>query len=241
MDHDRAEARGVYLSKQMLFVLLMHAALAGCGGPRPGDPLVRNGDEIVVCGRLYHTGAPVITWLDPGGYDAYRVECRFDPDRLLWEGAEHGTPPARYGSFRRHLPEDTAAQVRSDGWTLPLLREHVDLFVYHYDVCGTSRRCFKVLHDLRGLSVHFMLDVDGTIYQTLDVKERAWHAGPANDRSIGIEIANMGAYEDRARLNGMKRMHQAPRYSSRLWRTDGQGFAHRGLSLCLRGLNRSEE
>jgi len=37
-------------------------------------------------------------------------------------------------------------------------------------------QCFKVLHDHRDLSVHFMLDLDGTIYQTLDLKERAWHA-----------------------------------------------------------------
>ena len=64
----------------------------------------------------------------------------------------------------------------------------------HYDVCGTSMRCFRVLHDIRGLSVHFMLDIDGTIYQTLDLKERAWHASQANDRSIGIEIAHIGAY-----------------------------------------------
>jgi N-acetyl-anhydromuramyl-L-alanine amidase AmpD len=39
-----------------------------------------------------------------------------------------------------------------------------------------------------------MLDVDGTLYQTLDLKESAWHATIANNRSIGIEIANMGAY-----------------------------------------------
>jgi N-acetyl-anhydromuramyl-L-alanine amidase AmpD len=70
----------------------------------------------------------------------------------------------------------------------------VDQFVLHYDVCGTSRACFNVLHDHRGLSVHFLLDVDGTLYQTLDLKERAWHATTSNDRSIGIEIANMGAY-----------------------------------------------
>ena len=52
----------------------------------------------------------------------------------------------------------------------------------------------KTLQDVRDLSVHFMLDLDGTIYQTLDLKERAWHATTSNDRSIGIEIANMGAY-----------------------------------------------
>ena len=39
-----------------------------------------------------------------------------------------------------------------------------------------------------------MLDVDGTIYQTLDLKERAFHATTSNTRSIGIEIANIGAY-----------------------------------------------
>jgi N-acetyl-anhydromuramyl-L-alanine amidase AmpD len=39
-----------------------------------------------------------------------------------------------------------------------------------------------------------MVDLDGTIYQTLDLKERAWHATTSNNRSVGIEIANMGAY-----------------------------------------------
>jgi len=39
-----------------------------------------------------------------------------------------------------------------------------------------------------------MLDLDGTIYQTLDLKERAWHATTSNTRSIGIEIANIGAF-----------------------------------------------
>ncbi|NDB74591.1 MAG: hypothetical protein EB141_02925 [Verrucomicrobia bacterium] len=59
---------------------------------------------------------------------------------------------------------------------------------------GTSRQCFNVLHDHRCLSVHFMLDLDGTIYQTLDLKERAWHATTSNTRSIGIEVANIGAF-----------------------------------------------
>lgn len=44
------------------------------------------------------------------------------------------------------------------------------------------------------MSVHFLLDLDGTIYQTLDLKERAWHATSSNGRSVGIEIANIGAY-----------------------------------------------
>jgi N-acetylmuramoyl-L-alanine amidase len=55
------------------------------------------------------------------------------------------------------------------------------------------------LHDQRDLSVHFMLDLDGTIYQTLDVKERAWHGSESNSRSVGIEICNMGAYGGNSR------------------------------------------
>jgi N-acetyl-anhydromuramyl-L-alanine amidase AmpD len=39
-----------------------------------------------------------------------------------------------------------------------------------------------------------MLDVDGTIYQTLDLKESAWQATVSNNRSVGVEIANIGAY-----------------------------------------------
>jgi N-acetyl-anhydromuramyl-L-alanine amidase AmpD len=178
--------------------------LLGCATARPfgqpGAPLQRLGDEIVVCGQFFHTGAPVVLWTDPGGYDAYRVECRFNPDQRMPSNPVSDSV-SRYGSFRRHLPDDVAQQVREEGWSLSLLQDWVDLFVLHYDVCGTSRRCFEVLHDRRGLSVHFMLDVDGTIYQSLDLKERAWHAGSANDRSVGIEIANIGAYPDTETLD----------------------------------------
>lgn len=180
--------------------------------PRPGTPLARRGDEIMVAGQLFHTGAPVVLWIDPGGYDAYRTEKRFAPwDKSAWtppqpssgEGASSGraagpATPNRYGlRFERtpdKLPPDLFEQVRGGGWDLPALQQRIDQFVIHYDAAGASRQCFKVLHDRRGLSVHFMLDLDGTIYQTLDLKERAWHATTSNDRSIGIEIANIGAY-----------------------------------------------
>lgn len=34
--------------------------------------LSRKGQEIVVAGRLFNIGAPVVTWMDEYGYDAYR-------------------------------------------------------------------------------------------------------------------------------------------------------------------------
>lgn len=170
----------------------------GCLQPqiKPGDELKRVGDEIVVCGRLFHTGTRVVLWTDPGGFDGYRVHRRFTKtDQITPSSPVAGTEtPNRYSPVRGNLPPEIAKRVSERGWSLEELQQVVDLFVMHYDVCGTSRRCFEVLHDVRGLSVHFMLDVDGTIYQTLDLKERARHAGSANDRSIGVEIAQMGAY-----------------------------------------------
>jgi N-acetyl-anhydromuramyl-L-alanine amidase AmpD len=116
-----------------------------------------------------------------------------DQARAKGKAADAGQ--ARYNLRRASsLTPEQIERVRGGGWDLPLLQSVVDQFVIHFDVCGTSRRCFEVLQDRRSLSVHFMLDIDGTIYQTLDLKERAWHATIANTRSIGIEIANMGAY-----------------------------------------------
>lgn len=172
--------------------------------PKVGQRLPRTGQEIMVAGQLFHVGAPVVLWTDSGGYDAYRVERRFAPyAESGWEPTTRVAAtqpdrvpesPNRYGLRASVLTDDEIEQVRGGGWPLELLQQKVTQFVIHYDVCGTSQRCFYVLHDLRGLSVHFMLDIDGTIYQTLDLKERAWHAGSANSQSVGIEIANMGAY-----------------------------------------------
>jgi N-acetylmuramoyl-L-alanine amidase len=181
----------------MRFAPLLILLAACAGAPAPGTRLERRGDEIVVCGQLFHTGTPVVLWTDPGGYDAYRVEKRFAKfEESSWEKTKGLDSPNRYGLRLNGLTPEQVERVRGGGWDLATLQQVVDQFVLHYDVAGTSRTCFKVLHDLRGLSVHFMLDVDGTIYQTLDLKESAWHATISNQRSIGIEIANMGAYAE---------------------------------------------
>jgi N-acetylmuramoyl-L-alanine amidase len=196
MNHHLQLARPI----QILSVLTAAALFAGCKtAPRPGTFAARTGDEIVVAGQFVHTGTRVVLWMDPHGYDAYRVERRFSPiDKADWESSQADnrslTSPARYNRRSSGLSKDEIERVRGGGWDLPLLQRVVDQFVIHFDVCGTSRQCFKVLQDGRDLSVHFMLDLDGTIYQTLDLKERAWHATTSNSRSVGIEIANMGAY-----------------------------------------------
>jgi N-acetylmuramoyl-L-alanine amidase len=181
-----------------LFIVISLCNSIGCAG-RPAQIVPRRGDEIMVCGQMFHTGTPVVLWTDPGGYDAYRVERRFVPyDRSSWAATTQDSKtiptPNRYGLRDAVLTPAEIEDVRGGGWTLPLLQDKIDQLVYHYDVDGTSRGCFQTLQDGRGLSVHFMIDLDGTVYQTLDVKEKAWHATIANSRSIGIELANRGAY-----------------------------------------------
>jgi len=39
------------------------------------------------------------------------------------------------------------------------------------------------------VSSHFVIDVDGTVYQLVDVERTAWHASEVNSRSVGIEHA----------------------------------------------------
>ncbi len=192
---------GKTLRWSLALVALVAGSAPAADGFKPGEPAKRAGDEIVVCGQLFHTGTPVVLWTDPGGYDAYRVERRFAPYADAgWAATEKAGAlknPARFGLRAARLTPAEIDKVRGGGWPLELLQDKVDQFVVHFDACGLSQTCFKVLHDQRGLSVHFMLDLDGTIYQTLDLKEAAWHATIANSRSIGIEIANMGAYSAR--------------------------------------------
>ena len=65
------------------------------------------------------------------------------------------------------------------------------MFVAHWDVCLSSKSCFKIL-EKRGLSVHFLIDNDGTIYQIMDCNDVGYHAGSKkiNNTSIGVEISN---------------------------------------------------
>ena len=63
------------------------------------------------------------------------------------------------------------------------------IFVNHWDVCLTSQMCQNVL-DGRNISVHFLIDPTGKIFQTMDMNDIAYHAANANKYSIGVEICN---------------------------------------------------
>ena len=67
----------------------------------------------------------------------------------------------------------------------------IDFFVNHWDVCLSAESCARVVNK-RGISIHFIIDNDGRIFQMLDMSHIAWQAGGKgwNSKSIGVEISN---------------------------------------------------
>lgn len=168
-----------------LFACTFAVALMLAAGPRRangGEPNASPGSSIIVAGQPFEVGRPVVLWSDPQGFDAYQVRCIDQSGGCCDKDSKRYG--ARKGMERRSLDE---------------LQGMVSQFVLHFDGCVNSRSCFKSMHNRPrpsgegcGLSAHFMIDADGTIYQTLDLVERAFHAEEANTVSIGAEICNRG-------------------------------------------------
>jgi N-acetyl-anhydromuramyl-L-alanine amidase AmpD len=162
-------------------VLIVIIQGAGCRSTHPAvEPQSRHAasTDIVVCGERIVVGVPVIRWFDPGGYSFY------EPGPVRSSEGPVGL---------RYQPGRSWAEPKS-GINRQRLAEHIDVLVVHYDACGFSRRCYELLQDEVMLSAHFLLDVDGTVYQTMDLRDEAWHGRFVNPRSIGIEMANIGVF-----------------------------------------------
>src|SRR5687767_302186 len=106
---------------RVIVALALSLVIVGCRAThraeKPGARLERKGDEIVIAGQFFHTGAPVVLWTDPGGFDAYRTERRFVPwerasfeDTVEEQGGKPGSvnSPARYGI--RFAPRSATTQ-----------------------------------------------------------------------------------------------------------------------------------
>jgi N-acetyl-anhydromuramyl-L-alanine amidase AmpD len=160
--------------------------LAGLASGAPCRPATAwAGSAIKAGGLAFDVGRPVVLWDDPEGFNAYSRSC-IEPE------ASRNSPCCKR-EFNRYGTRPGLKQR-----TLPALQAAITQVVLHLDGCVNSRSCFHSMHDMPrggggcGLSAHFMIDADGTIYQTLDPLESAWHAEQANGQSIGIEICNRG-------------------------------------------------
>ncbi len=77
----------------------------------------------------------------------------------------------------------------------------VDMLLLHYTGMPSAAAAFERLCDtIAKVSVHYVIDEDGTVYRLVREDHRAWHAGVAswagvtdiNARSVGIELVNPG-------------------------------------------------
>ena len=65
-----------------------------------------------------------------------------------------------------------------------------------HDIEGTAQDAISTFQDINsGVSVHYVIDSDGTVYQTLREKDIAYHAGNFwyNEHAVGIEHAGVDA------------------------------------------------
>ena len=67
----------------------------------------------------------------------------------------------------------------------------VDRIILHHTGDSSAAQTFRALRN-RGLSVHYIVDRDGTIHNPVTEDKMAYHAKGWNARSIGIEIVNTG-------------------------------------------------
>jgi N-acetyl-anhydromuramyl-L-alanine amidase AmpD len=139
-----------------------------------------DGKSIIIAGEYYPLGGKVkvVTFNDQGSY----------PDVLSFHAPEiqaECTATAGQPCFGpRYLKPGQPAT------NMEMLIETVNQIVFHIDGCHDAAMCYRVLKG-RGLSTHFIIDWDGTIYQCLDVLECGYHAGAANNKAIGIDLNNL--------------------------------------------------
>ena len=138
--------------------------------------------------------AKIVTYLDKGGFNAY----------LRWRhGHPNGSPyptspasPRLANRTTRYRPRRRLGRLERFGKNpykcTARLKRVVQQVVVHLDGLGSALSCFRVLHNERGLSAHFLVDNDGTIYQTAALMDATFHAGGVNEVSVGIEIQNRG-------------------------------------------------
>lgn len=131
--------------------------------------------------------APVKTFDQPGNPSFYDIMASAGPEKAAQFAQTR--PNGRSYSMRKGLRLDVGQLRGIPPEELDRMRDHVIQVVLHHDVTPTSEKCFSVLIS-RGLSTHFMINHDGTLYQALDVYHASWATGPNNDRCIAIDLNN---------------------------------------------------
>ena len=160
--------------------------------------MVRPSGNLYIGGQKFNINAPVVNWHDNGGWTSpYCLPTQNEASPVCppADGGQlpHGPPVVPY--VKRYSTRPNLRTAKFNGGMNPTyeaVRATIKQFVVHHDGCTSADMCFTVLQNERGLSVHFLLDNDGTIYQTLDLGLTAYHAADWNLYSIGVELCSRG-------------------------------------------------
>lgn len=144
--------------------------------------------NLIIADKPYPIDWPTYTFQDDDpGFNGTLQTCTVHSHGRCGAGGTPFAPAKGMGKNparmrKRHVNERSLAAAQAV----------VKQFVVHLDGCTSAEMCFNVLHNERGLSCHFIVDNDGTIYQTVDLIDCAYHAAGLNETSIGVEISNRG-------------------------------------------------
>jgi N-acetylmuramoyl-L-alanine amidase len=114
---------------------------------------------------------------------------RFAVLALALAAAACGPLPQRAGLPTRWLPSPSFDERRPN------------FVILHHSGSGAAALALRTLTDPeRRVSAHYLVGRDGTLYQLVDERARAWHAGASywggtrdiNSASLGIEVDNDG-------------------------------------------------
>jgi len=160
----------------------------------------RTSGKLIIGGQVFQTDAPIVNFREPPFWDAsseYCIPTKTETAPACKPGKSGHVP---YGNLPVPYTQrySTRPALRTSKWNggknapYDAVKSVIKQFVIHHDGCASADMCFNVLQNERGLSCHFLIDNDGTIYQTIDLALMAYHAAEWNLASIGVELCNRG-------------------------------------------------
>jgi len=154
----------------------------------------RPSGNLIIANQTFRTDAPIVTFNEPPFWNGKLPHCiptETEPRPGCIPTAGGAFPYAGPKVLQRYSIRP-ALRRYGDNPPLDAVKAVIRQFVVHHDGCSSADMCFNVLHNERGLSCHFLIDNDGTIFQTMDLALAAWHAAQWNFGSIGVELCNRG-------------------------------------------------
>ncbi|MCP4569009.1 MAG: N-acetylmuramoyl-L-alanine amidase [FCB group bacterium] len=139
------------------------------------QPDVNHDNSIVFFGQLFDIGVRVVKWYEYRGLNGYLKKKKVIREEDRKTGKMKTVRVIKGKRYGGRFPRTG--------------RKAVDIrqFMIHHTGGYLPGVCFNTLHNERRLSVQFIQADNGTIYQTMDAKEIAWHGGKQNRCSIGVE------------------------------------------------------